>query len=94
MDREALGRLTYTQWEAWLASASTRTASETNLVIVAPADGWSRPEVRANGRLARCRKLSICAVSRRSTSIPVRHSPSADDLAAHVFASAVLDALR
>src|ERR1700722_1236833 len=42
MDREALGRLTYTQWEAWLAVGFNKDGAERNLVIVAPAFGVKR----------------------------------------------------
>src|ERR1700722_5331370 len=42
MDREALGRLTYTQWEAWLAIGFNKDGAERNLVIVAPAFGVKR----------------------------------------------------
>src|SRR3984957_15283561 len=42
MDREALGRLTYTQWEAWLAIGFNKDGAEQNLVIVAPAFGVKR----------------------------------------------------
>src|SRR6202020_3483309 len=42
MDREALGRLTYTQWEAWLAIGFNKDGAKQNLVIVAPAIGLKR----------------------------------------------------
>src|ERR1700722_111546 len=42
MDREALGRLTYTQWEAWLAIGFNKDGAERNLVIVTPAFGVKR----------------------------------------------------
>ena len=53
MDREALGRLTYTQWEAWLAIGFNRDGAKTNLVIVAPAIGLKRSPIRPNRRHAR-----------------------------------------
>ena len=37
--REALGALTYTQWEAWLAVGFNQNGAKKNLVIVAPAEG-------------------------------------------------------
>jgi hypothetical protein len=37
MDREALGRLTYTHWEAWLAIGFNKDGARKNLVIVTPA---------------------------------------------------------
>jgi hypothetical protein len=42
MDWEALGRLTYTQWEAWLAIGFNKDGAERNLVIVTPAFGVKR----------------------------------------------------
>ncbi len=42
MDRGALGRLTYTQWEAWLAIGFNKDGAKRNLVIVAPAFGVKR----------------------------------------------------
>ena len=42
MDRDALGRLTYTQWEAWLAIGFNQNGAKKNLVIVTPAYGVNR----------------------------------------------------
>jgi hypothetical protein len=42
MDREALGRLTYAQWEAWLAVGFNKDGAKRNLVIVTPAFGVKR----------------------------------------------------
>ncbi len=44
MGREALGELTYTQWEAWLAIGFNQYGAKRNLVIVAPAAGVKRDE--------------------------------------------------
>ena len=43
MTREALGRLTYTQWGAWLAVGFNKDGAKRNLVIVAPAEAAARP---------------------------------------------------
>ena len=49
LGREALGALTYTQWEAWLAIGFDKTAKE-NLLIVEPAEARSAAtEIRADG---------------------------------------------
>ena len=54
MDREALGRLTYTQWEAWLAIGFNKDGAERNLVIVS-ARVWreTRRKIRARRGFAR-----------------------------------------
>jgi hypothetical protein len=74
MDREALGRLTYTQWEAWLAIGFNKEGARKNLVIVAPAFGVKRG---ANFRLTTLRarhRPIISHGSRRSISIPRNRS--------------------
>ena len=51
MDREAFGRLTYTQWEAWLAIGFNKDGARKNLVIVTPAFGVKRGAKFAPTRL-------------------------------------------
>ena len=94
MGREALGELTYTQWEAWLAIGFNQNGAKKNLVIVAPAAGLKR-----RGRTFRPTDASRAAQAehlRRLRAINLYPGPpftSANDLKAQVLASAVLDAL-
>ena len=91
MTREALGTLTYTQWEAWLAVGFNRDGARRNLVIVAPAD-----------RAKRGRKFDPTDASRASQAEHLRRLKainfypgppftSADNLAVQVLKSAVLE---
>src|ERR1700722_7064952 len=61
MDREALGRLTYTQWEAWLAIGFNKDGAERNLVIVTPAFGVKRGAKFAPTDSARLAGRASCA---------------------------------
>ena len=93
MDREALGRLTYTQWEAWLAIGFNEVGKRKNLVIVRPSDGLALSPTFAPtdaSRAAQAEHLS------RLMAIDLHPGPpfTGDaDLAAYVFATPVLDAL-
>ena len=78
MDRDALGRLTYTQWEAWLAIGFNKNGAKKNLVIVTPRD---RPEPRPQRfaptdatRASQADHLGW--LSGRSISIPRSRSPA------------------
>ncbi len=88
MARDALGTLSYTQWEAWLAIALDR-----DLLIVAPADGVARGPCHAPtdaSRLAQKRHLGeLRAINR----YPAQPFTSADNLVAQIMTSAVIKAL-
>jgi hypothetical protein len=93
MGREALGALTYTQWEAWLAISSNQYGARKNLVIVAPADGLERGEKFKPTDASRASQADHL---RRLNAINLYAGPrftSADNLVAQVLASAVLDTL-
>jgi hypothetical protein len=49
LTREELGRLTYTQWEAWLAIGFNEVGKRKNLVIVRPSAGLGRSDDLRNG---------------------------------------------
>ena len=94
MGREALGELTYTQWEAWLAIGFNQNGAKKNLVIVAPAAGLKR-----RGRTFKPTDASRAAQAehlRRLRAINLYPGPpftSADNLAVQVLASPILEAL-
>ncbi len=92
MTREALGRLTYTQWEAWLAIGFNEYGARKNLVIVAPADGVERDAKFAPTDATRASQAEHL---RRLRAIDQHPTPftSADNLVAQVLASAVINTL-
>jgi tetratricopeptide (TPR) repeat protein len=94
MDREALGRLTYTQWEAWLAIGFNKDGAERNLVIVAPAFGVKRGAKFAPDEASRASQADHLARLKAIDFYPVKPFASADNLVARVFGSVVLDALK
>ena len=94
MDREALSRLTYTQWEAWLAIGLNKNGAKKNLVIVAPAFGVKRGAKFAPDDISRASQDDHLARLRAINFYPSKPFTSADNLVARVFGSAVLDALK
>jgi hypothetical protein len=94
MDREALGRLTYTQWEAWLAIGFNKDGAEQNLVIVAPAFGAKRGAKLASTVASRASQADHLVRLKAIDVYPAKPFTSADNLVARVFGSAVLDALK
>jgi hypothetical protein len=94
MDREALGRLTYTQWEAWLAIGFNKDGVRKNLVIVAPAYGVKRGAKFAPDEASRASQADHLARLKAIDFYPATPFASADNLVARVFGSAVLDALK
>ena len=94
MDREALGRLTYTQWEAWLAIGFNEDGARKNLVIVAPAYGVKRGAKFAPTDASRASQAEHLARLKAIDVYPAKPFTSADNLVARVFGSAVLDALK
>jgi tetratricopeptide (TPR) repeat protein len=94
MDREALGRLTYTQWEAWLAIGFNKDGTKKNLVIVAPALGVKRGAKFAPTHATRASQADHLARLKAIDFYPAKSFTSADNLVARVFGSAVLDALK
>ena len=94
MDRAALGRLTYTQWEAWLAIGFNRDGAKQNLVIVAPAIGLKRSIAFAPTDATRASQADHLKWLRAINFYPAKPFTSADNLVARIFGSAVLDALR
>jgi hypothetical protein len=94
MDLTALGRLTYTQWEAWLAIGFNRDGAKKNLVIVAPAFGVKRGAKFAPSDATRASQADHLKWLRAINFYPAKPFTSADNLVARVFGSAVLDALK
>ena len=94
MDRGALGRLTYTQWEAWLAIGFNRDGAKRNLVIVAPAFGVKRGAKFAPTDATRASQADHLTRLKAIDFYPAKPFTSADNLVARVFGSAVLDALK
>ncbi len=93
MTREALGALTYTQWEAWLAVGFNQNGAKKNLVIVAPAEGVRGGERFKPTEGSRASQAEHQRRLRAANLYPGPPFASADDLAKQVLASAVLDAL-
>ena len=94
MDRGALGRLTYTQWEAWLAIGFNKDGAERNLVIVAPAFGAKRGAKFAPTDATRASQADHLERLKAIDFYPAKPFTSADNLVARVFGSVVLDALK
>ena len=94
MDRDALGRLTYTQWEAWLAIGFNQNGAKKNLVIVTPAYGVNRGAKFAPTDATRASQADHLKWLNAINFYPAKPFTSADNLVARVFGSAVLDALK
>jgi tetratricopeptide (TPR) repeat protein len=94
LDRGALGRLTYTQWEAWLAIGFNKDGARKNLVIVAPAYGVKRGARFAPTDATRASQADHLARLKAVDFFPAKPFTSADNLVARIFGSAVLDALK
>jgi hypothetical protein len=94
MDRSALGGLTYTQWEAWLAIGFNKDGAKRNLVVVAPAIGLKRSLAFAPTDATRVSQADHLTRLRAINFYPAERFTSADNLVAQVLASAVLDTLR
>jgi tetratricopeptide (TPR) repeat protein len=94
MTRADLERLTYTQWEAWLAIGFTRDGAKKNLVIVAPTVGLKRDPKFAPTDATRASQADHLTRLRAINFYPAKPFTSADNLVARVFGSAVLDALK
>jgi hypothetical protein len=94
MDHSALGRLTYTQWEAWLAIGFNRDGAKQNLVIVTPAFGGKRGAKFAPDDASRASQADHLTRLKAIDVYPAKPFASADNLVARVFVSAVLDALK
>ena len=94
MDREAFGRLTYTQWEAWLAIGFNKDGARKNLVIVTPAFGVKRGAKFAPTDSARASQADHLARLKAIDFYPAKPFTSTDNLVARVFGSVVLDALE
>jgi NB-ARC domain/Domain of unknown function (DUF4062) len=94
MDREALARLTYTQWEAWLAIGFNKDGARKNLVVVAPALGVKRGAKFAPDDASRASQDHHLTRLKAVDVYPAKPFTSPDNLVARVFGSAVLDALK
>jgi tetratricopeptide (TPR) repeat protein len=94
MDREALARLTYTQWEAWLAIGFNKDGAERNLVIVTPAFGVKRDAKFAPTDATRASQADHLARLKAIDFYPAKPFTSPDNLVARVFGSVVLDTLK
>jgi len=94
MDRGTLGRLTYTQWEAWLAIGFNKDGARRNLVIVAPAFGVKRGAKFSPDDASRASQADHLTRLRAINFYPAKPFTSADNLVARVFGSVVLDALK
>jgi tetratricopeptide (TPR) repeat protein len=94
MDREALGRLTYTQWEAWLAIGFNKDGVRKNLVIVKPAFGVKHGAKFAPDDASRASQDHHLARLKAMDVYPAKPFTSADNLVARVFGTTVLDALK
>jgi len=88
LTREALGSLTYTQWEAWLAIAFDR-----KLLIVAPAEGIARGPNCSPSDASRASQTEHLKRLRAINRYPGPPFASADNLVAQIITSAVIDAL-
>ena len=92
--RGALGRLTYTQWEAWLAIGFNNDGAKKNLVIFAPAFGVKRGAKFAPTDVTRDSQANHLTRLKAVDFYPAKPFTSADNLVARIFGSAVLDALK
>src|SRR3984957_17300183 len=90
MDREALGRLTYTQWEAWLAIGFNKNGAKRNLVIVTPEIGLRGSLAFGPTDASRASQVDHLKWLRAINFYPAKPFTSADNLVARVFGSAVL----
>ena len=88
MARDALGTLSYTQWEAWLAIAQDR-----DLFIVAPADGVARgPKYVVTDASCKAQRRHLDQL-RAINRYPAPAFTSADNLVAQIVTSALIKAL-
>jgi hypothetical protein len=94
MARQALARLTYTQWEAWLAIGFNKDGAKENLVVVTPALGVKRGAKFAPTDDTRASQADHLKWLRAINVYPGKPFANADNLVARVFGSAVLDALN
>ena len=94
MAPEALGRLTYTQWEAWLAVGFNKDGAKRNLVPVAPVESAKRGPKFEPDDASRASQAEHLKRLRAINFYPAERFTNADNLIAQVLASAVLDALR
>src|ERR1700733_8927928 len=94
MDRRALGRLTYTQWEAWLAIGFNRDGAKQNLVIVTPTYGLKHGAKFAPTDATRASQADHLRWLRAINFYPAKPFTSADNLVARIFGSAVLRIAR
>src|SRR5271165_6636781 len=92
MTREALGTLTYTQWEAWLAVGFNRDGARRNLVIVTPADRAKRGRKFAPTDASRASQAEHLRRLKAINFYPGPPFTSADNFAVQVLKSAVLEA--
>jgi hypothetical protein len=88
LGREALKSLTYTQWEAWLAIGFDK-----NLLIVQPAEGVTRGPAYSPSDASRAAQTQHLDRLRAIDRYPGPPFTNADNLAAQIFGSVVLDAL-
>jgi tetratricopeptide (TPR) repeat protein len=94
MTREALGALTYTQWEAWLAVGFNKDGARRNLVIVTPVESAQRGPKFEPSETSRASQAEHLKRLRAINIYPAQRFTNADNLVAQVLASAVLDALK
>ncbi len=93
MGREALGGLTYTQWEAWLAIGFNQHGARKNLVIVAPVKRLKRGKTFEPTDDSRASQADHLRRLEEIDLYPGRPFKSGDNLIAQVFGSAVIDTL-
>jgi tetratricopeptide (TPR) repeat protein len=88
LGRDALGTLTYTQWEAWLAIGFDK-----NLLIVEPADGAMRGPTYAPSDASGAAQAQHLKRLRAINRYPSPGFKNEDNLVAQIMTSAVIDAL-
>jgi Domain of unknown function (DUF4062) len=93
MTREALGALTYTQWEAWLAVGFNEDGKKKNLVIVAPTESAHRDPNFAPTKASYASQAEHLRHLKANDLYPGPPFNSTDNLTVQVLTSAVLDAV-
>jgi tetratricopeptide (TPR) repeat protein len=88
LGRDALGNLTYTQWEAWLAIGFDK-----DLLIVEPAEGTARGPNYAPSDASRAAQAQQLRRLRAINRYPGPPFKNEDNLVAQIFGTAVIDAL-
>jgi hypothetical protein len=88
LGRDALNRLTNTQWEAWLAIGFNK-----DLLIVAPAEGVARGSKFAPTDDSRASQAEHLKRLKANDRYPGPPFTGADNLVAQIFRSVVIDAL-